>query len=98
MKITKLLAMSGVALALAGAAVTLPSAANAATTPVPVSLVGDSGTVSDSTGGDTTDGLNTCKVWYTTEQRFRGGSCYLMPSNTACWYTVKVKHTSCTRY
>ncbi len=43
-------------------------------------------------------GLNTCKVWYTYEQKFRGGSCYLMPSNTACWYTVKVKHTSCTQY
>lgn len=44
------------------------------------------------------DGLNTCKVWYTTEQKFRGGSCYLMPENPGCWYEVKVKHTSCTRY
>lgn len=45
-----------------------------------------------------TNGLNTCKVWYTYEQKNRGGSCYLMPGNTACWYTVKVKHTSCTQY
>jgi hypothetical protein len=99
--ITKTLALAGTALALLGASLTVPAAANAdtptglASSGISLSSIGSDdsvGTVDD--GGDTIDGLNVCKTYYTWNYNTPG--CNALPIAPLC--RAKVKHVICTRY
>jgi hypothetical protein len=96
MFIRKTLATVGVALAVAFGSSLVPAVAHAdtGTGGLAGSGVTVGSTVGTEDGGEYIDGLNKCKVWYTTS--YDGDGCRAVPIPALCGH--KVKHVSCTRY
>lgn len=96
-KIKSMLGLAGVAMTIFFATAAAPTMATAATSSPGLASSGitASSTVDGATdGGDTIDGLNVCKTYYTYNYNTPG--CNALPIAPLC--REKVKHVICTRY